>query len=460
LWDSTEFFVAYVIALFLVGYPLLLIEMTLGKKTEKPAPEAFASFGKNGAYRFVGYWSLLILIGIIAYLSVVTSWLSSFLVAAQDMAWASNTKTFMYETVLRYNINEKRVLHLFIGCLAIWSFVWMLLRIGTRTLTRIVTFIMPIPFVCLFTMAIYGLFLENSAEGLQEFLMIDFRNFLSFSLWSDAVSQALFSLMIGFGAMFTYSSILRKNTDVVATARAIVLGNTLTAFVVGIAMYTTIGHMAGQYHQVAESVFVDNAAIAFVIFPEALSQVPIPGNILAIMFFASLIGLSLITFSLWIKTIIATIREYIPHMTYGVLALCLCTFCFGLTIPYTDSRGVFLIDIVDHFLINYGIVLIAFVEIILAAWILGTSCIKDFINAHSKNKIRSWCCPLGRFVLPGVLLVIIISNVVIDIRNPYRNYPVEAIFKYGVLPATLIVLGAIVLGIIGRKHHLHDPDQK
>jgi hypothetical protein len=44
----------------------------------------------------------------------------------------------------------------------------------------------------------------------------------------------------------------------------------------------------GQYHQVAESVFVDNAAIAFVIFPEALSQVPIPGNILAIMFFLPL----------------------------------------------------------------------------------------------------------------------------------------------------------------------------
>lgn len=451
-----EFFVAYIIALFFIGYPLLLIEMTLGKKTKKTAPEAFASFGKNGAYRFIGYWSLLLLIGIIGYLSVVTSWLASFLVAASDMAWSSDTKTFMYETVLRYNIGDKRVLHLFIGCLAIWSVVWMLLKSSTKSLTRVITIITPIPFICLFTLAIHGLFLPNAAEGLKEFFMIDYQNLLDFSLWSDAVSQALFSLMIGFGVMFTYSSILRKNVDVVSTARAIIIGNTLTAFIVGITMYTTIGHMTSQYHQAAENVFVSNPAIAFVIFPEALSNVPVPGNILAIMFFASLIGLSLITFSLWIKAIIATIREYIPHMTYGVLALVLCTFCFGITLPYTDSKGVFLIDIIDHFLVNYGVVLVALVEVILSVWILGASCMRDFINSHSQQKIDNWCCPMGRFILPGVLFVMIVANTIEDIQNPYRGYPIEAIFKYGILPAAMIALGAIVLGIIGRKRHLHD----
>jgi NSS family neurotransmitter:Na+ symporter len=138
-------------------------------------------------------------------------------------------------------------------------------------------------------------------------------------------------------------------------------------------------------------------------------------------------------------------------MTYGVLALCLCTFCFGLTIPYTDSRGVFLIDIVDHFLINYGIVLIAFVEIILAAWITGNKLHQRFYQCAFKEQDQKLVLSTWTLCLARSALVIIISNVVIDIRNPYRNYPVEAIFKYGVLPATLIVLGAIVLGIIGRK---------
>ncbi len=445
-----EFFVAYIISLFFVGLPLLLIEMALGRKTELHAPGALASISPSGTFRFVGYWSILILLVIISYSSIVMSWAGSFLATASDMSWNGDAKTFFYDMVLRYQTDEKIILHLFIGSLAIWASIWFLLRKGTRTLARVITYFTPLPFICLFSIAIYGLFFQNSGEGLKEFFMIDWLKLANPSIWSSAISHSLFSLMIGFGIMFPYASILQKKVSLMRVGKAIIIGNALTALIVGIVMYSTIGLMAQKYNLPVEEVFVSNPGISFVIFSEALEQIPTPYNALAIMFFASLLILSVLTIALWIKTIIATITRYIPKLSYGVLALVACSVCFALSIPYTGSKGIFFLDIMDHFTVEYGIVLIAFIEVLISVWIFGSKNLYNFINEHNNRKTGKWIFPYGKIVLPIVLGSILAWNLMQDFSHPYRGYSSDAIITYGVFPATFILLAAVIMGIIGR----------
>jgi len=88
------FLIAFVIALFTAGIPILILELAMGKRTQKATP---------GAFRFVGTkfeWFGWCIVGvgflITCYYAVIMSWCWNYTVFSIGKVWGSEPKAFFF----------------------------------------------------------------------------------------------------------------------------------------------------------------------------------------------------------------------------------------------------------------------------------------------------------------------------------------------------------------------------
>ena len=60
------------------------------------------------------------------------------------------------------------------------------------------------------------------------------------------------------------------------------------------------------------------------------------------------------------------------------------------SLVYTTTAGLYWLDIIDHFINYYGLVLVALLEVIAVAWFFNLSSLRDHINKISEIKIGQW----------------------------------------------------------------------
>ena len=80
------FLVPYIIALFIVGIPLLLLEFGIGHYMKGSAPLSF--FRIDRRFQWVGWWSVtFVMFGILVYYCVVIAWCLNFIVFSLYQPW-------------------------------------------------------------------------------------------------------------------------------------------------------------------------------------------------------------------------------------------------------------------------------------------------------------------------------------------------------------------------------------
>lgn len=454
-YGGATFFVAYLVCLALIGFPILLMESAVGQETGKAAPEALAKADKRGTFRFLGFWAVLAAAGVMSYYSVITSWSINYLISAPTLAWGADTKKFFLETILNTSegieIWGDPVLHVATGLLLVWIFVYFILFRGMQSISRSVLFLTPLPLFCLGILAINGVFLENAGEGLSYFFVPKWEQLLNIHLWVASAAQVFFTLTLGFGVMFAYGALFQKKADLVKSAFFVVLGDTLIAFVAGIAIFSTLGYMAGKEGVPLTEVFDGGPGLAFVVFPKALNLLPIgAGNILAILFFLAILSLALTSAISLVQSVVSVAADYFPRIDYSTLVLVVCAFLFCFSLPFTFQNGQYLLDVVDHFIVQYGIVAVGFTEVLVLAWGYGAENIRSFVNTHAEYPLGRWFSFLLCFFIPIVLGSLVVQSALKDIGINYKNYSPDALFSYGIIPSFSILFLAILLGIAVR----------
>ena len=97
----------------------------------------------------------------------------------------------------------------------------------------------------------------------------------------------------------------------------------------------------------------------------------------------------------------------------GYLALGLCTFFFLLSLPYCTQGGFYLFLLMDDAVMGNNVLIIAFVEIILVAWVFGIDrfldCAEQMRMQMSKAKKLYFQVSL-KFICPLALVVLWIQN--------------------------------------------------
>ncbi|MDH3981971.1 MAG: sodium-dependent transporter, partial [Kiritimatiellaceae bacterium] len=295
---------------------------------------------------------------------------------------------------------------------------------------------MPLLFVLTLVLVGWSLQLEGAWDAIKNhYLHCDFSkiNILTKSglkVWVAAFGQIFFTLSLGFGIMITYASYLPKKTDIVGNALTTCVLNCLYSFITGFAVFGTIGYMAQAKGVPFGEVIKAGPGLAFVVYPEAINQLPAGNAVFGALFFLVLIvaglssGISLTeAFSCSICDKFKVSRKKATSIICGLGLL-------G-SIIFTTRAGLWILDIVDHFINNYALVLGGILECMLIGWVLKSGVMRKHVNSVSSMKLSVVWDIAIRFVTPIMLIVIVGGALLNEFSDRYEGYSVKALLFIG-----------------------------
>ncbi|MBU1112741.1 MAG: sodium-dependent transporter [Candidatus Omnitrophica bacterium] len=428
------FLIPYLIALFIVGIPLMILEIGLGHKMRGSAPAAFASISKK--WEWLGWWQVIfVMFGIVLYYSVVISWCLSFLFFSFKLSWLPDPNSFFFNQFLMassgpFDIGQLRTPIVF-SLLLVWLFNWLIVFSGvTKGLERANKIFMPLLFFLTAIIVFWGLRLPGAAEGLKVYLRPDFSRLWDIKVWMDAFSQIFFTLSLGFGIMIAYASYLPQKSEIVRDSLIISGANCAFSLFAGFGVFSVLGYMAHTTGQPVTEVVTESIGLAFVAFPKAISLLPYFAKFFGVLFFMSLVIAGLSSSVSIIEAFTSGLVDKF-HYSRKVVASSLSIFGFLGGIIFATQSGLYWLDIVDHFLTQYGLVVGAIFECILIGWIYKAQRLKEHINHYSSWKPNRWWNVCVKIVIPLSLLVILISSLIEELTAAYGGYPRLSIVLIG-----------------------------
>ncbi len=387
-------------------------------------------------WEWCGWWAVICaMYGIMLYYSVVISWCMQYVFFSFDLSWGKDSNDFFFNQFLQIssgpldfgNIRTPIIFSL----VAVWFFSWIIVFFGVQKgVERANKIFMPLLFVLITVLVIWSVNLEGAGRGLAVYLKPDFSLLTDPQIWIDAFSQIFFTLSLAFGIMIAYASYLPRKVDIVKDALIISVGNCAFSFFAGFAVFGTLGYMATQTGQPVGDVVKESIGLAFVTYPQAISLMPAFAQVFGVVFFVSLVIAGLSSAVSLVEAFSSAVIDKFHYARGTVVSIVCITGFFG-SIVFTANSGLFWIDIVDHFITHYGLVLIGLMECIVIGWIFKASKLRKHIDTASGKVLSgSWDVCI-RFVTPLVLGMLLINDLNGELAKPYEGYPWMALLMIG-----------------------------
>src|SRR3989338_8756184 len=93
------FLLPYLIALFITGIPMLILEFALGQRIQKGAVDSFAAIKRK--LSGLGWWALFSSFIVITYYAVVMGWSVIYLFTSFGIQWKVDSKSYFFNNVLQ-----------------------------------------------------------------------------------------------------------------------------------------------------------------------------------------------------------------------------------------------------------------------------------------------------------------------------------------------------------------------
>ncbi len=547
------FLVPYFVALLVVGIPLVMLEFGLGHKTRRAFPGALASI--NPRFSWIGWWSVsFVMFGIVAYYAVVIAWCGNYFVFAITQPWgdSAGVSDFFDRRFLGYMEGEKPFPfyteeagfrfgrfngHIAISLACVWLITWRITRRHLHTgIERANKIFIPLLVVLVLVLVAWSWGFDGADQGRAIYLTPDWSQVFRAQTWIDAFTQIFFSLSLGFGIMVAYASYLPEKTDVPTSAFLAAMGNCIFSVVAAFAVFAAVGMLAAErgidlpgmakveaeladlesLRGTSPEAFAQHAqrhaeltaqqqefeafqsqmstfGLVFKTYPAIISQMGSAGRVFGILFFLSLLVAGISSAISIVEAFIASLSDKFRINRKHSSAI-LCGIGFALGLLFCAQSGLFWLDLVDHFITTYGLVLVAVFEALIVGWIFRAKRMRSHLDAHRDFRfgnsfamlmrilvtavlMLTWLglsqldqapvasaigrvCLLGaavvlwlqehwldfnlRLVTPGLLLFIFDQALVREVRTPYEGYPIAAIFGVGVA----WLLGTLVIALI------------
>ncbi len=436
-YGGSAFLVPYIIAMFCIGIPMLIMEFSLGHFTQRAAPNAFARIGKR--FEFVGWWGILLGFVIVTYYPVILAYCFSFMWysltsivkgvplpwAGEGMAGVENAKNFFFNTYLGYTEGEQLGAvrpEIVMWLVVAWTAMYLSIFKGIKLLGKVAWMTVPLPWFMLAILTVRGLTLEGSMKGLVYYLDPVWSELSKPTTWRFAFGQVFFSLSLAFGVMLTYASFLHRKSDLNNNAAVVVIANFATSFIAGLAIFSTLGGMAFVAAQAGNAIAVENIVaggpgLAFVAFPYALAQLP-GAAWWSFVFFFILVTLGINSAFSITESVLASIVDKTGWHRWLVLpAMSLVGLGFGMV--YVTQGGLNWLGTIDGFINGtWGIAFLGLLECLVLGWAYRLENLRSHANDRSDWKLGRWWNYAIRIFIPLVLGTLFFWSLIEDILTP------------------------------------------
>ena len=442
------FLLAYLVALFIAGIPLLILEFGLGHKMNGSAPQSFFKVKKS--YEWMGWMAILVGFFIVCYYAIIMSYCFNYGIAAVTQAWGNDPQQYFDKlTGITSGPFEMGSIRgpIIMGLLLSWIAIVLCIWKGAKTVGKVVYFTVLIPWFLLIVFVVRGVTLPGAIQGLNYYLTPDFSKLLEPQVWLAAFTQVFFSFSIGFGVMIAYGSFLPRDSDIVNNAFIIGLCDAGTAFLGGLAVFGALGYHSFITGKPVEAVVSAGPGLVFVTYPAIISNLPFWQPLFGVLFFLMLLTLAIDSAFSLVEGVAAGVQDKwkLSHRTVNISVALL---AFALAIPLTFGGGLHWLDIVDRFMTQFGLISIVLIECLVIGYIYGSRKIREYVNSQSEFSVRGWWDIFIKVVTPIVLLFLVVMEAKARIESSYGGYPRSAEFIGGWLVVILIpIIGFILMKI-------------
>lgn len=281
---GAAFVVVYLLLAFLLAYPVLMAELTLGRHAHGNMITSLAKVSRNGTQRGLG--TLVGILGIftasliLSFYAIVSGWMIGFgLAYPLNALGATDASTWLSG----FSFNRNLLLMLFFMALTMTVVAGGIEKGIERWSKRL----MPALIVTLVALGLYVLTLDGAAEGLAVYLVPDLSKIWSTDLIFNAMGAAFFSLSLGVGTMLIYGSYISDEEHLPT------LGAQVALVDVGIAVLAGFLILPAMYVAADRGVMIFNEAggllsedtLIFVVLPALFDSMNETGTVLALAFF-------------------------------------------------------------------------------------------------------------------------------------------------------------------------------
>ena len=424
------FLIPYLIALFVIGIPLLILEFAIGQKIQQGAIGSFKKM--NPRLRGIGFGAIFSGFIVVVYYAVVMAWSLIFFIDSfkAKLPWADDSQAFFFDRVLQISGSVNNIgginWHVFFALLIIWIIIYFCVWKGVKSVGKVVMITMPLPVILLALLFIRGITLDGALIGIYYYLRPDFSALFSSEIWLAAASQIFFTLSLAFGIMIAYASYNKAREDIKGDAYITALTNSGISLFAGFVVFSVLGYMATATSVGVDEVVASGPGLVFAVFPQALSLMPLAWFFSA-LFFLTLLSLGVDSAFSLVEAVNITIADKFKKVKVKHIAFAVCSVAFLLGILFTTNAGLYFLDIVDHFITNFGLVIVGIFECIAVGWIYGADKLRKYINSVSKRKIGKWWDFQIKYLIPLILIILVVTQFLTEIKGPYGGYPLWAI---------------------------------
>jgi len=235
---GASFILIYLICIAIIGLPVLIAEILLGRTTHRNPVGAFRALSKSKFWISVGGMGVVSGFLILSFYAVIAGWAIGYISEAIIGNFSQfNTGTLAAEHFENLVADVPWIVGYFtLFMLLTMFFVYLGIQKGIERGSKIM---MPILFVLLIILMVRGITLEGSEAGITFLLNPDWSKINAQSVLV-ALGHAFFTLSLGMGAMLTYGSYMSKDDNVPVVAFQIIILDTVIALIAGVAIFTSV----------------------------------------------------------------------------------------------------------------------------------------------------------------------------------------------------------------------------
>lgn len=266
---GAAFVLVYIVCVVLVAMPMLINEIALGRLTGKNPVGAMQKLaGKGGLSKMwialVGILPLIVTFVVLSYYSTIAGWTVGYIFTS-----LFSIKTSFSEFIA----NPNYVIPL--GAFVILITATIVLGGVAGGIEKATKILMPMLFVLLIVVIFRSVTLPGASKGLEYYLIPNFSK-INARVVLAALSQAFFSLGVGWGMMITYGSYLPKNQNIVSSSLWVGSMDTSIALLAGFMVFPAVF----SFNQKPD----EGVTLIFTVLANIFQQMPL-GNIAGALFF-------------------------------------------------------------------------------------------------------------------------------------------------------------------------------
>lgn len=441
------FLIPYLIAIFAAGLPLLFLDYAVGHKYRKAPPTAYKKLMNSEA---LGWWQVMVTLLIGIYYASVLSWAGSYMFYSIGQQWGTDTEKFFFTSYLQNGegLAFGFVPTLFIGLVIVWTVVMFILYGGVKKGVELSNKIfIPLLLILFSILVVQALRLPGAVDGLNAFFTPNWEAMANYKVWLAAFGHIFFSLSVGFGIMLTYSSYLKRKTNLTGSGLVVALANSSFEILAGIGIFAALGFMAYSAGSSVDEVVSGGIGLAFIAFPKIISSLGAGGDLFGFLFFASLTVAGVTSMVSILQVPIAAFQDKLGWSRKRAVTIIAGGSAIVSTILFSTHSAITFVDIIDYFANNIGIVGGGLLSIILVTWFRRPLLkqLQQHVNQYSSIKLGWGWNFLLTIVTPLSLLVALGLTLKSIFAEGYGGYPLHILLTVGGGTVVLFIIGAVLL---------------